>query len=407
VTGLRYEAGSSPIAIGLGDVNGDGALDVAVIDQDIANRSGGEVSVLPGHGDGTFAGARSVPLAGANPLAVALGDLDGDGKLDLVAANSGGGVAVARGDGRGSFGPPTLVDLGVALVANAVALADMDGDGRLDLVSAAFVPGGTVNVVGVMHGAGDGTFGPPTAFTVGGQPSGLAIADFDGDGLLDVVSADSDDDEVTVMLGRPVLGPARSFPAGSGPTSVAAGDFDGDGRIDLVVADSTSSSAGWLRGNGNGTFAAVQTLPTALHPQSVAVGDFDGDGHLDFVTAGRDSKQASVLLGNGDGTFQPARNLAVYSPGNDYRASVVVADIDHDGKLDLVVGLGENVSVLFGVGDGTFAPAVPSFSGLAFSAAASYSLAVADLDGDGLDDVVTADYRGVGVLLGLSALRCP
>jgi hypothetical protein len=404
--GLRYVAGSSPLAVGLGDVNGDGTLDVAVIDEDIGNSSGGEVSVLPGYGDGTFAAARSLPLAGSTPLAVALGDLDGDGRLDLVGANSGGSVTVARGDGRGSFGAPTSVSLGAVPIANAVALADMDGDGHEDLVTAAVTSGLDVHVVQVMRGAGDGTFGAPTAVNVGRNPSGLAIADFDGDGKLDVASADTGDDQVTILLGRPLLGPARSFAAGSGPSSVVAGDFDGDGKIDLVVADSTASDGGWLRGNGNGTFAAARTFATALHPQTVAAGDFDGDGRLDVVTAGRDSKQASVLLGNGDGTFQAARNYPLVSPGNDYRASVVVADIDHDGKLDLAVALGGNVSVLFGVGDGTFDAAVPSFSGLAFSAAPSYSLALGDLDGDGLVDVVTADTRGVGILLGLAARRC-
>jgi hypothetical protein len=407
--GGRYVAGSSPAFSALGDVDGDGTLDLVVADQDIGNQSGGEVSVLPGHGDGTFAGARSVPLAGTEPRAVALGDVDGDGRLDVLTGNSAGSVTVARGDGRGMFAAPALLDLGSLATATAAALADLDGDGRMDLVIAqvGFTP--DVNAVATLRGAGDGGFGPPLTFQVGKQPSGLAIADFDGDGRPDVASADVGDDTVSVLLGRGdgSLGPARAFAAGPGPSSVVAGDFDGDGKIDLVVADSTSSGAGWLRGNGDGTFAAPRTLPTALHPQSVAAGDFDGDGRLDVVTAGRDTKEASVLLGNGDGTFQAARRFRLFSPGNDNQASVVTADIDHDGNLDLAVALGESLSVLFGAGDGTFGRVVPSFAGLAFAGSPSYSLALGDVDGDGVDDVVTADYLAVGVLTGLPASRCP
>jgi hypothetical protein len=339
---LDYAVGGPPLSVAVGDFNGDGKLDLAV-----ANPSSGNVSVLLGYGDGTFQAAVSYPVGGCGPSAIAVGDFNGDGKLDLAVA--------------------------------------------WDLVY-------TAAYVTVLLGNGDGTFQTAVSYPVGANPSSVAVGDFNGDGKLDLAVANSNlngianesSTSVSVLLGNGdgTFQTAVNYPAGTNPISVAVGDFNGDGKPDLVVANAYGGVT-VLLGNGNGTFQTPVSHPVDGNPNSVAVGDFNGDGKLDFAVANNaGSYEVSVLLGNGDGTFQ----TAVSYPVSAQAYSVAVGDFNGDGKLDLAVApFSNNVSLLLGNGDGTFQTAVDyPVNGNPSSCALVSAVGVGDFNGDGRMDFAAA-----------------
>jgi hypothetical protein len=238
------------------------------------------------------------------------------------------------------------------------------------------------------------SFAPPRDFVVGNVPQWVAVGDFNGDGVQDLVTANYDSNDVSVLLGNgdgTFLAPLNlSVGPSSTPNCVAIGDFNGDGRADLAVATfggGSATSIAVLLGNGNGTFLAPQTVNTGRGPLWVAVGDLNGDGLQDLAVANfnSDAASVSVLLGNGNGTFQAARNTPVHGA-----ACVAVGDFNRDGLQDLAVVdyYSGNVAVLLGNGDGTYAPAViyaAEFNAL--------TVTVGDLSGDGLADLAVANWN--------------
>jgi hypothetical protein len=400
--------GVNPRSVAVGDFNGDGRQDLAVTN---GTYGASTVSVLLGNGDGSFQPARNFS-AGYGPSSVAVGDFNGDGRLDLAVANQGGAnVRVLLGNGGGSF--QAAPNYSAGSVPQSVAVGDFNGDGKLDLAVTGYgfqcdeygcVP--VDETVRVLLGNGDGSFQPARSYSAGSRPSFVAVGDFNGDGIPDLAVANYGDQvhgvpgSVSVLLGNGdgSFQPARNFSAGSGPYSVAVGDFDGDGRLDLAVTDGGDNSGNGqgvsvLLGNGDGSFQPPRTFSAGIAPSSVAVGDFDGDGRLDLAVANVGSNNVSVLLGNGDGTFRPAVN---YAAGT-YPGSVAVGDFNGDGIPDLAVANvgSNNVSVLLGNGDGTFRPA-------ANYAAGTYpgSVAVEDFNGDGKLDLALLSSGTARVLLG-------
>jgi hypothetical protein len=363
--------------------------------------------------------------AGVDPRTVTVADFNRDGTPDLAVVNAGPSsasqsVSVLLGDGRGSFRPAvtTAVLNGGAGNggAQSVAVGDFNGDGLTDLALNTSGPSGPA--VEVLLGKGDGSFqSNHLILPVGPIPLSVATGDFDHNGTLDLVTANSQG-TVSVLLGNGdgSFRPRTDLTVGADARTVAVGDFNGDGRLDVAVAKQFSETVSILLGNGNGTFAPPQVFAargtdSTFTPSSLVVGDVNGDGRADLVVnliGGEDSvvSQLGVLLGHGDGTFgAPILN----SPQGGEDGDLALGDFNHDGRLDVAVGghaaLPDGLTVFTGNGDGTFG--VPFQSPLRFSTGGSdpLSVAAADFNGDGLVDLVAANASSgtVGVLVNTDA----
>ena len=374
----NYQLGPyNPATAELGDVNGDGKLDLLV-----ANSATGMVSVMLGKGDGTFAVKQDF-ATGSAPYDLVLGDIDDDGKLDILTANRNANtVSVLLGQGDGRFLPKQ--DYPAGQYPMSLALADLNGDGKRDLV---------VSSGSVLYGMGDGSFATSAKYPTGGYPVSVVLRDLDGDGVLDLVTANNSENTASVLLGMGdgTFSARQDYPTGDGPYQVELGDVNADGHADLVTANYNAGSVSVLLGTGDGSFAAKQDYPTGPGPSSVALGDFNADGKLDIAAAGGktifDSGKVSLLLGAGDGTFTPK----VDHPAGVNTQSLALGDFNRDGKLDLVaanVGMSgdSSISVFLGKGDGSLASKIDLAS-----ASGPNAVTVGDLNGDGKLDLVTVN----------------
>jgi uncharacterized protein (TIGR03437 family) len=386
------------IAVAIADLNGDHKPDLIVLSITFGS---GQISVLLGNGDGTFQAAKVVAVADSSYLdALAVADLNADGKPDLVYTNGGGNpalVEVALGVGDGTFSTPVsypVADTG------ALAIGDLNGDGIPDIVT----PGVTMLF-------GDGKGGFPTRSDTLVEPTGnLIITDFNGDGIADVVTAYGDPkvmvgDAVTVLFGQgkgvfegPPVSLIPNYPAGDTiVATIAAADLNGDGIPDLVSTDNLGHIT-VLKGAGDGTFQSSFQLSfsTGSGPGSangVAFGDFNYDGNLDFAVVGGSNTASAVdiLLGKGDGTFQSP--LSVAAPLGAF--ALVAGDFNGDGQVDLALLLSNGVQILLGKGDGTFT------AGALYSVGPAVNSFVAgDFNGDGKLDLVVADAGNIAFLAG-------
>jgi hypothetical protein len=388
---LSYQVGKSPRSVAIG--NFDGLPGIVV-----GNYNDASVSVLLGNRDGTFKQAVGYQV-GTEPESVAVGNFNGH--PDIVTANSySNSVSVLLGDGAGKF--QAAATYAVAFAPYAVTVGDFNHDNRPDLAVANYTDGS----VSLLTGRGDGTFiSALSDVPVGETPFSVATADFNRDGDADLVTANSGNGTVSVLLGNGdgTFQSAAPNSVGTNPTSIAVGDFNHDGSTDVVTANTGSNTVSVLLGLGDGAFLQQVVYPVGMNPRGVAVGDFNGDGNLDIATANYGDDSVSVLFGNRDGTFQkPAKTIKLNLPSgvNPYAIAVEVID----GHVSIVTANPYNstVSVLLGNGDGTFQDAVTySVTDANGKGTAPQAVALADLNGDGKIDIITANNDNtVSVLLG-------
>lgn len=274
-----------------------------------------------------------------------------------------------------------------------ITRADLDGDGVIDLATANEFS----DDVSVLVGNGDGTFQPAQSFESGNGPWALTPADLDNDGLLDLVTANINSDNVSVLMadGNGSFTNVQNLPAGNGPSSITTGDLNRDGVLDLAVANQFSDDVSVLFGNGDGTFQTPSNFEAGNEPLSITTSDLNRDGISDLVTANFSSDDVSVLLGNGDGSFQSELSFAA---GNG-TAAVTIVDLNGDGARDLATAnfFSDNISVLLGNGDGLFQPAEIFDAGTE-----PRSISSEDLNGDGTLDLIAANSSSddVTVILG-------
>ena len=304
-----FAAGTFPIRMALADVNGDGKPDLIVVNANgLASKTPSTVSVLLGNGNGTFQ-ARQTFSGGIDPGPVAVADVNGDGKADLVVPNEASrSVNVLLGNGNGTFQTEQLFSTDPD--PSSLAIVDVNGDGNLDLA----VCNAGSNSLDVLLGNGNGTFQAQQSFATGGYTASVAAGDVNGDGKPDLIVANNRiTGQVSALFGNGngTFQAPRTFATGFGSGSVALGDVNSDGKLDLAVANGGSSTVSILLGNGDGTFQAQQTFATGSGPGSVALADFNGDGKPDIAVANNDGNTVSVLLGNGNGTFQAQKPFAV------------------------------------------------------------------------------------------------
>jgi hypothetical protein len=319
-----FTTGSGPKSVAVGDLNGDLKPDLVT-----ANSLDNTVSVLLGVGNGTF-GAKHDFAAGASPNFAAIGDLKADGKADIVATNLNDNTAsLFIGDGSGTFGTPTVLATGTT--PYCVAIGELNGDGVPDLVTA----DNADNRVSVFLGLASGDFStPPATYSTDLGPAYVALAHLHAGAGPDIVTANLSGNSVSVLLNS--AGQFSShveYATGNAPYCVAVADVNGDGTMDLVTANSGSNTVTVLLGAGNGAFGARQDFATGGDPRSVAIADLNGDGKPDLVTANYADGSISLLPGNGNGTFGPKVDLAIAQQPS----SVAIADVNGDGKPDIVV----------------------------------------------------------------------
>ena len=369
-------------------------------------------------GQQTAAGSTSPVTVGNNPQSVAAGDFTGDGFIDLAVLNSTDkNISILKGDGSGGFialPPPPLPlppPLKPATGNGPVALvaADFNGDGKLDLA----VANSTDGTISVFLGNGDGTFIAQTPVSIPGilnettTPTALAVGDFDGDGIADLVVVESAVNSsmvsvngvVSVMLGDgsgafPI---AKVSQVGVGilPSSIAVGDFDGDGNMDFAVTNKTDNTLSIMMGNGSGSsFTPASGSPISTGngtaPTAIVAVDLNGDGKLDLAVAFSGKNKVGIFGGSGSGTF----TLQVSPSTGTTPVSIVAGDFNANGNIDLAItnSAQTKTSLLFGNGDLTFQSQITANVGTTPKAVAG-----ADFNGDGTIDLAVANYGSTNV----------
>ncbi|MGA2497783.1 MAG: FG-GAP-like repeat-containing protein, partial [Tepidisphaeraceae bacterium] len=332
-TPISYPSLTQPMAVVTGDLTGDGRIDMVSVDQS------GNISTFINRGSTTFQRARRTNVGGLGPVDLALGDVNGDGKLDVVTANSlSGNVSVLFGNGDGTFAHPRLYK--VFNDPTAIRLGDVNGDGKLDII----VTNTATHKMSYLLNKGNGTFGAVKSFRIPGvSPIAFDMADLNGDGKLDLVAVNNTRSlSLDVMLGNGngTFQTSKSYRVGLPATSVRIADVDNDGILDIVASNATSKFVSVLLGKGGGLFntrSRINYVGANLEAQAIGMADLNSDGYQDIIMANAKGDTLGIMLGNGNGTFQPMTQLPMGKVVSGQADAIATADFNNDGLTDVVV----------------------------------------------------------------------
>jgi hypothetical protein len=415
-SGTSYSTDGNLQNVVVADFNGDKKLDFAT-----SNSNGQWITVALGNGDGTFRDSQGYGYSwNAAVYGIQTADLNGDGNPDIVLAGGGTGIGITvqLGSSHGALGAPISTAVGVCGEANrnpvnSIAVGDVTGDGKVDVVATLTTSAGYCenNVVAVLAGLGTGKFKAPVFYSTGTteQSGSIQLADFKGDGKLDIVVSNADG-SLSVLLnkGKGVYEAALVIPAasGTGAGDIVIGDFNKDGKLDIAITDYSQKQINVLLGNGDGTFGSPIGTPSPIDPVTLASGDFNKDGKLDLaLTSWDDGGSLVIFTGNGEGAFTVGTTYnfgtweQCYPSGGSNPYYLGAADFNQDTNLDLAMAVqtnncgteysGENswgdALVYTGNGDGTFQleDAGPWLGGGLGTA----GIALADFNSDGMTDI--------------------
>ncbi len=402
---INYVAGAQPRAVAIADLNADLAPDLLIADSNSAGVTG-TVWIMLNNGDGSFATAVGYPAAGL-PWAISVADFNADGWPDFAVVNANGDSFWVRfNTGSGSFGDAVVY--GGFHLPLAIAAQDINGDMRADLVvlglvtgcGSPFCPPSLPVQAAVLINNGDGSFAAPVFYPAGtraGYSSDqLFVGDLNGDTIPDLAALGT---ELTILInaGDGSFAPARVLAVGPDPIGIEVEDFDRDGRPDIAVTNQSATTLSLLRNIGGGDFSPAVNWPAPFNSRSISSGDFNGDQRPDLVIPYYRDLVRVVL----NPSFASAGEI-ITAAGSAPRA-VAVADLDADGIPDMAVAnnASNDVSVLIGLGDGGFAPPVNYATG----GTGPSSVAVGDFNRDGRPDLAVGnkDSDKVSVLINAGA----
>lgn len=337
-----YSVGHAPGWVTAADANGDGRLDLIC-----ANYTDNTLTILTNSGGGVF-GSNATLNVGNGPASVVAADLRNLGKVDLICANFGGGggktLTVLTNNGGGIFGSNMTLTAGIG--PTAIAVGDFNADGKLDLVCANTGTNRNGTTLTVFTNNGSGVLVSNLALTVGSEPVSVATTDVNGDGKLDIVCANVVGNSISVLTnkGGAKFATSATITVGTGPSCVVAADVNGDGKVDLISANLSASTLTVLTNNGSGEFVTSVTLslppltvPTTVpaFPGGVAVADLNGDGKLDLVSANSYSGFGGALsVFTNNASYKYGSNTLVTVGTSPFY--VIAVDVNSDGKPDLV-----------------------------------------------------------------------
>ena len=405
------------------------ALKIALLALLVAGTAGaaGKSGSAPG-----FKASREFDTSAKGTSSVALGDLNGDGKLDVVATHGAFDddppvlkrlrlVSVLYGRGDGRLGPSHEYEIGKpgdTHGAFSIAVGDVNGDGKLDVVTG----NRASKSVSLLVNDGHGALEPPVNYSLGREPWDVAVKDLNGDGKLDIATGNPNMVSILLNPGDGTFGAVHEYPAGRSTWAFAVADLTGDGTPDIATANRRRNSATVLVNRGDGSFGAPVDYRTAPGPATVAIGDVNGDGKADLVSGngstdsgGEQVESVSILLGRGDGTLRPKRDYRLGEDLNEqdvlfFIRTVRIADVNADRKPDLATAdtaprFGDtwSMTVFVNGGKGTFRRHFNYGGRFVYSSPdvgrGSEAIALGDLNGDGRADVVEAKSDEVSVFV--------
>ena len=395
---VHYPVGAFPDSLTFGDFNRDGKLDLITANGNGWNQPG-TLSLLLGRGDGSFEAAANISVE-RGPRGIVAADFNGDGKLDVAAAISGGWtetnrVNVLLGRGDGSFEAPA--GYGVGTAPSWIATGDFNGDGRADLATANAGPGSSGTSASVLINRGDGTFQAASSVSVGAYPGFILVADFNHDAKADLAVANRTSPSVSVLLGKGdgSFQPATQFSVPVGVSQLAVADFNRDTNPDLAVLGGSydAGAVTLLSGNGAGGFGPAGSISIGVGLQAICAGDFNQDTMIDLLVAGGYDNQLLLVSGRGDGTFRSTTDT--YPVGGEIHG-IIAQDFNRDGQLDLATANlnSDSISVVLQQTNGIFLEATSYEVG-----SQPRAVKAGDFNKDGRIDLVTANFDGTLSLL--------